>query len=85
MPTFKCFESTLIWIGEMAQQVGTPAVLAEGLSLVLRTHVKWLTTTCDSSLGELRSSSGLCGGYGHVLYSHTQINKNKINLKAFHF
>lgn len=45
--------------GEMAQQIGVLAALAENLSLVLSTNIKELLITCNSVSRVLMASSGL--------------------------
>ena len=47
--------------GEMAHQSRAPIILVEDLNLILSTQVGRLTTTSNSNLRDLTSSSGLSG------------------------
>jgi hypothetical protein len=67
--------------GEMAQQLRTlaPATLAEDPSSFPSTHIRRLTTICNSAPGSLMPSSGLLWHCTHV-HRNTQTYKTKIKI-----
>ena len=44
------YNKIISWAGELAQQLGTYAAFVEDHSLIPRTHIGWITTTCNLAL-----------------------------------
>lgn len=66
--------------GEMARQLRTHSALIKDLSLVPGTHIRWLTSSCNSSFrGPKVSDSGHCSNVHKGTHAHI-IKNNKIDI-----